>query len=124
MEGQIKCPLCELKVRIHVYEDSDPRWTIIDCMNCLLPMSVWRGKPRHTMNVNPVDYQEMEKALEKVAKEKFGNNDFYIDKKQNEIIDHLHWHARPNGWKPRKLTWRIKNKIRNFYRKCINTKRN
>ena len=56
--------------------------------------------------------------------EQFGNDDFHIDKKQNEILDHLHWHARPNGWKPRKLRWRIKNKIRDFYRKCTNTKQN
>ena len=124
MEGKIKCPLCELKVKIHTYDESDPRWIIIDCMNCLLPMSVWRGEPLHTMYVDPIDYQEMEEALNKVAKEKFGNDDFHIDKKQNEILDHLHWHARPNGWKPRKLRWRIKNKIRDFYRKCTNTKQN
>ena len=125
MEDKIKkCELCELKVMLHTYDDSDPRWIIIDCMNCLLPMSVWRGEPSHTMYVDPVDYQEMEEALLKVARKKFGNEDFYIDKKQNEVIDHLHWHARPNDWKPRKLRWRIKNKIRNFYRKCTNTKQN
>jgi len=77
-------------------------------------MSVWRGKPLHTMEIDPVDYREMEEALLKVAKEKFGNNDFYIDKKQNEIPDHLHWHARPNGWKA-PLKFRIKNKIRDFF---------
>ena len=124
MEGKIKCPLCELKVRVHTYDDSDPRWIILDCMNCLLPMSVWRGEPLHTMDVSSEDRQEMEEALSKVAREKFGNEDFHIDKKQNEVADHLHWHARPNGWKPRKLTWRIKNKIRDFYRKCTNTKLN
>jgi len=79
-------------------------------------MSVWRGEPQHTMEIDPVDYQEMEEALFKVAKEKFGNNDFYIDKKQNEILDHLHWHARPNGWKV-PLKFRIKSKIRDFFRK-------
>jgi len=112
------CPLCELKIKIHTYDETDPRWTIIDCMSCLLPMSVWRGKPLHTMEIDPVDSQEMEEALSKVAKEKFGDEDFYIDKTQNEILDHLHWHARPNGWKfP--LKFRIKNKIRDFYRKLI-----
>ena len=110
------CPLCELKIKIYTYDETDPRWIIIDCMNCLLPMSVWRGEPSHTMEIDPVDYQEMEEALLKVARKKFGNKDFYIDKTQNEILDHLHWHARPNGWKfP--LKFRIKNKIRGFFRK-------
>jgi len=118
------CSLCELKTRTYTYDESDPRWIVIDCMNCKLPMSVWRGEPLHTMEVSKLDRQEMEENLRKIAIKKFGNEDFYIDKKQNEIIDHLHWHARPNGWKPRKLTWRIKNKIRDLYRKCINTKRN
>ena len=68
------------------------------------------------MEIDPVDSQEMEKALSKVANEKFGNEDFYIDKKQNEILDHLHWHARPNEWKA-PLKFRIKNKIRDFFRK-------
>ena len=92
------CPLCELKNKIYTYDETDPRWIIVDCMNCLLPMSVWRGEPSHTMEIDPVDYQEMEEALSKVARKKFGNKDFYIDKNQNEIHDHLHWHARPNGW--------------------------
>jgi len=118
----MKCALCELKIRIHTYDESDPRWIVIDCMNCNLPMSVWRGEPLHTMEVSKLDRQEMEENLREVAIEKFGNEDFYIDKKQNEIPDHLHWHARPNGWKPRKLTWRIKNIIRDLYRRCTNTK--
>ena len=110
------CPLCELKIKIHTYDETDPRWIIIDCMNCLLPMVVWRGEPVHTMEIGRVDYQEMEDALSKVARKKFGDEDFYIDKKQNEILDHLHWHARPNDWKA-PLRFRIKNKIREFYRK-------
>ena len=115
------CALCELKTRVHTYDESDPRWIIIDCMTCLLPMSVWRGEPLHTMEISKLDSQEMESCLKKVAVEKFGNEDFYIDKVQREIPDHLHWHARPNGWKPR-LRYRIRNKIRDLYRKCTNTK--
>ena len=81
-------------------------------------MSVWRGKPLHTMKIAPLDYKEMEEALSNTAKKKFGNEDFYIDKKQNEILDHLHWHARPNGWKfP--LKFKIKNKIKGLYRKIM-----
>jgi len=53
------------------------------------------------MTISDLDYAEMEESLGKVALEKFGGNEFYIDKVQNRIADHLHWHARPNGWKPR-----------------------
>jgi len=37
----------------------------------------------------------MENALMKVGEEKFGKGKFYIDKVQNDVFDHLHWHARP-----------------------------
>ena len=97
----MKCSLCELKTVIHTYDDSDSRWIIMDCMSCLLPMSVWRGEPLHTMTISDLDYTEMEEALRKVALEKFGNDQFWIDKVQHRIPNHLHWHARPNGWKPR-----------------------
>ena len=38
----------------------------------------------------------MENALRKVGEEKFGKDEFFIDKVQREIPDHLPWHARPN----------------------------
>ena len=104
------CGLCELKTIIHTYDESDPRWIIMDCMSCLLPMTVWRGEPSHTMTVSAEDYAEMEEALKKVASEKFGSDQFWIDKVQHRIPDHLHWHARPNGWKPR-LRHRILKKF-------------
>ena len=53
------------------------------------------------MTVSEEDRAEMEEALRKVAFEKFGNDQFWIDKVQHRIPDHLHWHARPNEWKPR-----------------------
>ena len=64
------CSLCELKTILKVYDDSDPRWIIMDCMSCILPMSVWRGKPLHTMEIPKKDYQEMEEALIKIGEEK------------------------------------------------------
>ena len=91
------CPLCELKTIIRTYDDSDPRWIIMDCMNCLLPMVVWRGKPKHTMEISEKDYIEMENALIRVAEKEFDSN-YYIDRVQREIPDHLHWHARPEKW--------------------------
>ena len=94
----MSCSLCELKTILHTYDDTDPRWIVMDCMTCFLPMVVWRGEPPHTMEISEQDTMEMEEALNRAAQEKFGGEDFYIDKKQNKIPDHLHWHARPNGW--------------------------
>tara|TARA_R100000008_G_scaffold63351_1_gene40565 strand:+ start:1414 stop:1731 length:318 start_codon:yes stop_codon:yes gene_type:complete len=86
------CGLCELKTKIHTYDDSDPRWVIIDCMSCVLPMIVWRG---HVTVIPHVDNKAMEEALRKVADSKFGRDNYFIDKVQRTIPDHLHWHARP-----------------------------
>jgi|TARA_B110000196_G_C20479164_1_gene357194 hypothetical protein len=91
------CSLCELKTILHTYDDSDPRWIITDCMTCLLPMAVWRGEPLHTMDISEKDANDMENALVAVAEKKFNSN-FYIDKVQREILNHLHWHARPENW--------------------------
>ena len=98
MNEDTEFPLSELKTIIHTYDDSDPRWIIMDCMNCILPMVVWRGKPQHTMKISKKDYSEMEDALNKVAKTNFNGESYIIDKVQREIPDHLHWHARPDGW--------------------------
>jgi hypothetical protein len=40
----------------------------------------------------------MEYALTCVGDEKYGSGNYYIDKKQRSIPDHLHWHARPIDW--------------------------
>ena len=95
------CSLCELKTILKVYDESDPRWIIMDCMSCLLPMAVWRGEPPHTMKISEKDWSDMEEALIKIGVKEFGEFEegkFHIDKVQNEILDHLHWHARPHGW--------------------------
>ena len=88
------CGLCDLKTIIHTYDNSDPRWTIIDCMNCVLPMIVWRG---HVKVIPYAESMAMEKALKRVADGKFGQGNYFIDKVQRTIPEHLHWHARPYG---------------------------
>tara|TARA_Y100001951_G_C11204779_1_gene219284 strand:- start:391 stop:555 length:165 start_codon:yes stop_codon:yes gene_type:complete len=50
------------------------------------------------MKVSEKDAHDMENALERVGIKEFGMEQFYIDKVQNEILDHLHWHARPHDW--------------------------
>ena len=100
------CSLCELKTILHIYDESDPRWIIMDCMSCILPMVVWRGDHayyrKHTMDISEKDATEMENALKKVGEEKFGKGEFFIDKVQRQVPDHLHWHARPkySDWVP------------------------
>ena len=103
------CSLCELKTILHTYDDSDPRWIIMDCMSRLLPMAVWRADyayyRKHTMDVSEKDATDMENALEKVGEKKFGKGKFYIDKVQREVLDHLHWHARPNRFTENYEVW-------------------
>ena len=99
------CSLCELKTILHIYDESDPRWIIIDCASCALPMAVWRGEPLHTMTVSKMEAFDMENALRKVGEEKFGKDEFFIDKIQREVPDHLHWHARPNRFPENYEIW-------------------
>jgi len=56
-------------------------------------MAVWK---EHTMDTRGTEGMKL--ALDNIAKSKF--NKYYIDKVQNQIPDHLHWHARPKGWIP------------------------
>jgi len=91
------CELCKLDVILKVYDDSDPRWIIMDCMTCLIPMIVWYD---HTMAIPPKDWAEMELALRAVADKEFGAGNYNIDTTQNTVPDHLHWHARPTNWLP------------------------
>ena len=88
----MSCDLCDLNTIVHLYDDSDPRFIIIDCMSCLVPMIVWRQS--HTMSITPKDWAEMEIALRTVADKKFGKHNYYIDRQQRAVPDHLHWHAR------------------------------
>ena len=91
------CELCKLHTILKVYDDSDSRWIIMDCMSCLIPMIVWYG---HTMAIPPRDRVEMEIALREVGNREFGEGNYFIDDAQRTIADHLHWHARPNDWVP------------------------
>ena len=88
-----KCDLCKLHTIIKLHDDTDPRFIILDCMDCLVPMIIYQAY--HTMSISPRDESDMEIALQKVGDKIFGRGAYYIDKKQRSIFDHLHWHARP-----------------------------
>jgi hypothetical protein len=87
------CELCDLKViEEEYYRNTD--FVIISCMNCHVPMVV----PFEHVDPKANGYERlrerMENELFKAAFEFYGNLNFYIDKKENKILDHMHWHAR------------------------------
>jgi len=91
-----KCELCELHTIINEYY-RDENFIILDCMSCRVPMIVpWE-------HIDPKDggspflRGQMEKMLVKAALKFYGGPYFYIDKKENKIPDHMHWHARRKG---------------------------
>ena len=57
------------------------------------------------MDISEKDATEMEDALNKVGEEKFGKGEFFIDKSQRQVPDHLHWHARPNRFSENYEVW-------------------
>ena len=82
--------LCLLKRRTNVYIDNE-YFIIMDCDSCHVPMIVWK---EHTMSVPEPDEQVMEAFLTEVAYQFYEGKSYFIDKKQREIFDHIHWHAR------------------------------
>ena len=57
------------------------------------------------MDISEKDATEMENALNKVGEEKLGKGEFFIDKIQRQVPDHLHWHARPNRFSENYEVW-------------------
>ena len=86
----MNCDLCLLKVRTNVYLDNE-YFIILDCKSCHVPMVVWKD---HTMDVPEPDGQVMEAFLTEVANQFYGDKNYFIDKNQRDILDHIHWHAR------------------------------
>ena len=86
----MECDLCLLKVRTNVYLENR-FFIILDCKSCLVPMVVWKD---HTMDLPEPDGQVMEAFLTEVANQFYGDKNYFIDKNQRDILDHIHWHAR------------------------------
>ena len=87
------CELCRLETskRTPWLNDSDPRFVVVICDQCDLPMAVWRA---HTMRISELDARDMESALISEASRHDPAVQWWVDKKQRTIPDHLHWHAR------------------------------
>ena len=90
-----ECPLCTLRDRDNTYEDCK-EYIILDCQACHIPMLVLKS---HTMFLSNELKLNLRNALDTVAKKFYGNEPFIIDDVQNLISDHLHWHARPQGYR-------------------------
>jgi len=84
------CELCSLeKLTKWYYEDEC--FVVCECKTCGVPQVVTK---QHTMNPGIPVRLDMKKQLSKVAKDFYAGASFYIDKNQNKIKDHMHWHAR------------------------------
>tara|TARA_Y100000592_G_C5476137_1_gene322351 strand:- start:2940 stop:3320 length:381 start_codon:yes stop_codon:yes gene_type:complete len=99
------CELCVLDRIDHVFYNDDD-FIIIACDSCHVPMAVvydhidptLRGAEmlsKAETEYRKKLFKKMENALYAVAYQFYDGFNFYIDKKENKIPNHMHWHARP-----------------------------
>lgn len=96
------CELCSLEEKTKWFERKDERFVIIECDQCDQPMSVWR---KHEMIISDSDASDMETRLRAVADKFFKKEEYFVDKRQRTIDDHLHWHARYSSPYMRARLW-------------------
>ncbi len=85
------CDLCKLAIRTKVYHEDDI-CTVLDCMNCGVPMVVWK---EHDVHPDPETETHMIAMLKKAHISRFGTNGkAHFDKRRRAIDDHWHAHAR------------------------------
>ena len=88
------CELCKLNtIEKEFYRDED--FVVISCMSCHVPMVVpfEHIDPTHSNDYEKLK-ERMENELFKAGFNFYGNLNFYIDKQERSILDHMHWHAR------------------------------
>ena len=88
------CELCEAARMTTWYHEDDVCW-VADCEICDVPMVVWN---QH--GAEPPDHalEHMLAQLRRVATERFGAEEFSVDRVMRQIPDHFHAHARDSGW--------------------------
>jgi hypothetical protein len=97
------CELCQLARTTTWYaEYAEPlRFVVLDCDSCDVPMAVLG---EHRSAVAPGERAVMERALARVAAEKFAHG-WFFDDHMRQIPEHYHLHARPYpAWLPRRRT--------------------
>ena len=85
-----KCDLCNLD-KLTEWHHEDEEIIVFDCVSCHVLQVICK---EHTMNPPTGIRIKMRKALVKAARSVYGHDNFYIDKNQRKILDHIHWHAR------------------------------
>ena len=88
-----KCDLCELKTIDKEYYKCED-FIIIDCCNCHVPMVVPFEHVDPKSNRHKRLEERMENELFRVGFDFYGDLNFFIDKQERKILDHMHWHAR------------------------------
>ena len=88
------CPLCILDRRTHWYRET-PRWIILDCETCGVPMAVWR---EHSEDISEDEKTAMLEELSRTADRQLGEGRWRLDSIRRMIPDHPHWHARHPWW--------------------------
>ena len=88
------CELCEAARLTTWYHEDDVCW-VADCEACDVPMVVWK---RHGSEPPSSDVEHMVEQLSRVAADRFGSDQFSVDRVMRQIPDHFHAHARDTGW--------------------------
>ena len=89
-----RCELCEAARMTPWYHEDDVCW-VADCEACDVPMVVWK---RHGSEPPGRDVTHMVEQLSRVAADRFGADQFSVDRVMRQIPDHFHAHARDTGW--------------------------
>ena len=88
------CELCEAARFTHWYHEDERCW-IADCEVCSVPMVVWA---HHGAAPAPDEVDAMLAELSRVAAERFGADNFEIDRTMRQVPGHFHAHARDPRW--------------------------
>ena len=98
LRHQDGCDLCEAARYTHWYFEDEICW-IADCEICSTPMVVWRWHGTEP----PADHVDhMIERLREVSADRFGPEDFDIDRNMRQIPTHFHAHSRDDGWRDRR----------------------
>jgi hypothetical protein len=81
------------------YHEDDVCW-VADCEACDVPMVVWKC---HGSRPSDGDVDHMLEQLRRVAGDRFGSDQFSIDRVMRQIPEHFHAHARDTGWWSRRF---------------------
>ena len=90
------CELCKRQRITKFYYEDNLVW-IVDCQTCSsknkpIPMGALK---RHTLEPTVAEIESLERALNRIGSQVFGNGRFVIDRSMRKIRDHVHYHARP-----------------------------